>query len=136
MDTVKDGYLKSIKASLFDAVGGGTGGTSGGGSTGSTGSATASLHVDNQWSNGFTATVTITNTGTVATRSWKVNWTWGGSQQISSGWSANVSQSGSAVTATSLAYNGAIAPGSSTSFGFQATFSGTNAAPTLTCTVT
>jgi cellulose 1,4-beta-cellobiosidase len=40
------------------------------------------------------------------------------------------------VTATNLSYNGAIAPGGNTSFGFQASFSGTNTNPTLTCSAT
>ena len=80
--------------------------------------------------------VTVKNTGTVATKGWKVTWSWPGNQQISSGWSATVTQSGAAVTATSLSYNSTLAPGASTSFGFQATYSGSNSAPTLTCTVT
>jgi len=31
-------------------------------------------------------------------------------------------------------YDKTVAPGGSTSFGFQATYSGSNATPTLTCT--
>jgi hypothetical protein len=34
---------------------------------------------------------------------------------------------------TNLSYNGSISAGGNTSFGFQATYSGSNAAPTLTC---
>jgi cellulose 1,4-beta-cellobiosidase len=37
------------------------------------------------------------------------------------------------VTATNLSYNGALAAGGNTTFGFQAGFSGANTAPTLTC---
>jgi cellulose 1,4-beta-cellobiosidase len=32
-----------------------------------------------------------------------------------------------------MSYNGAIAGGGNTTFGFQANFSGTNATPTLSC---
>ena len=96
----------------------------------------ASLHVDNQWSNGFTATVTISNTGTVATKTWKATWTWGGNQAIVNSWNAVVTSSGTAVTAVNQAYNNVIAGGGNTTFGFQASFSGTNAVPTLACSAT
>src|ERR1035437_2615419 len=96
----------------------------------------ASLHVDNQWANGFTSTVTVSNPGTVATKTWKVTWTWGGNQAISNSWNATVTSSGTAVTASSLAYNGAIAAAGNTAFGFQASFTGTNTVPTLTCSAT
>jgi hypothetical protein len=89
--------------------------------------------VENAWSNGFTATVTVSNTGTIATRSWKVSWTWPGNQSIVNGWNATIATSGSAVTAASMGYNGAISAGGNTTFGFQAGFGGTNALPTLTC---
>ncbi len=189
VDTVKDGYLSSIKAPGFGGSSGGTnGGTSSGtsagtssgtsagtstgtstgtsagtssgtsagtstgtstgtsagtstgtstGTTGGTGGnhgCTAALHVDNQWDAGFTATVTVTNTGTAATTGWKVAWTWPGNQQETSGWSATITQTGAAVSAVNLAYNGAIAPAASTSFGFQGTSTGTVGAPALTCT--
>jgi cellulose 1,4-beta-cellobiosidase len=90
--------------------------------------------VDNDWGAGFTATVTISNKGTAATSSWRVTWTWPGNQTITNAWNATVSQSGAAVTATNLSYNGTVAPNGSTSFGFQATYSGTNGAPTLSVT--
>jgi hypothetical protein len=96
----------------------------------------ASLHVDNQWANGFTATVTVSNPGTVATKTWKATWTWGGNQAITNSWSATVTSSGTAVTAASQSYNGAIAAGGNTTFGFQASFSGTNTVPTLACSAT
>ena len=95
---------------------------------------TATYLNNNDWGAGFTAAVTITNTGTVATTSWKVTWTFGGNQSIVNLWNAGYTQSGASVTATNLAYNGALGVGANTSFGFQAGYSGTNTAPTLTCT--
>jgi hypothetical protein len=89
-----------------------------------------------QWGNGFTANVTVSNPGTVATKTWKVTWTWGGNQSIVNSWSAAVTSSGTSVTANNLSYNGAIAAGGNTSFGFQASFSGTITAPTLSCSAT
>jgi len=38
------------------------------------------------------------------------------------------------VTATNLGYNNVIQPGQSTTFGFNATYTGTNTPPTPTCT--
>lgn len=119
----------SFAAAAGSNSGGGGGGTGGGGSAG----CTATYQVTNQWSNGFTANVTVANTGTAATKSWQVGWTWPGNQQVSSMWNATGTQSGQSETASSLSYNGAIAPGQSTSFGFQASYSGSNGAPTPTC---
>ena len=96
----------------------------------------ASLHVDNQWGNGFTATVTVSNPGTVATKTWKVTWTWSGNQAITNSWNAAVTSSGTSVTALNMPYNNVIAPAGNTTFGLQAGFSGTNVAPTLTCSAT
>lgn len=98
------------------------------------GGVSASLHVDNDWGSGFTATVTISNKGTAATSSWRVTWTWPGNQTITNSWNASVTQSGTGVTASNLSYNGNIPAGGSTSFGFQASYSGTNGAPTLSVT--
>jgi Cellulose binding domain len=38
-------------------------------------------------------------------------------QKITNDWSATTAQTGAAVTATNVAYNGSIAPGANTSFG-------------------
>ncbi|WP_255951132.1 glycoside hydrolase family 48 protein [Streptomyces odontomachi] len=98
------------------------------------GTLAATYHVDNDWGAGFTATVTVTNNGTAPTSAWQVAWSWAGNQQITNSWNATVTSSGRSVTAKSAGFNGVVAPGSSTSFGFQATYSGSNAAPTLTVT--
>jgi cellulose 1,4-beta-cellobiosidase len=98
------------------------------------GGCTATYVVGSQWSTGFTATVTVANTGTAATKGWKVTWTWGGNQQITNIWNAAETHSGQSETASNTSYNGAIAPGGNTAFGFQASYSGTSTTPTLTCT--
>ena len=92
----------------------------------------ASCHVTytaNTWNTGFTANLTIANTGTGAINGWSLAWTWPGNQQVTSAWNATVTQSGTHAIATSVSYNAAIAPGANTSFGFQATYSGTNTTP-------
>jgi chitodextrinase len=106
--------------------------TAGGGSGGGSG-CTASYQVTNQWNTGFTATVTVTNSGTAPTKSWRVNWTWPGNQQVTGMWNATGAQSGQTETASSLSYNGAIAAGQSTTFGLQANYSGSNGTPSPTC---
>jgi cellulose 1,4-beta-cellobiosidase len=79
--------------------------------------------------NGFTASVTINNTGDPITQ-WTLRFAFPGSQQVTQGWGATWAQSGSQVTAKSLSYNGALGTGASTNIGFNGTFSGTNTAPT------
>ncbi|MFD7641779.1 cellulase family glycosylhydrolase [Kitasatospora sp. NPDC059795] len=105
----------------------------GGGSAGC--SAAISL---NDWGSGLTATVTVTNTGAAATKSWRVVWTWPTGLQISGSWSADVTRSGQTVTANSQAYNGVLAPAASTTFGVQATRTDSSAVATATpvCTAT
>ncbi len=85
--------------------------------------------VDSSWGNGFTATVTVKNTGTSTVSGWTLGWSFAGDQRVSSGWNATVSQTGAAVTARDAGWNGTLAPGASASFGFQATYSGSNATP-------
>ncbi|KAB8145974.1 hypothetical protein F8S13_02535 [Chloroflexia bacterium SDU3-3] len=83
----------------------------------------------NQWGTGFTANITIANTSAAPLDSWTLAWAFGGDQQISNAWNAAVTQTGSSVVAKSMPYNASIAAGGSTSFGFQASYSGSNAAP-------
>ena len=92
---------------------------------------TASYHLDSDWGSGYVATVTVTNNTSRTIQSWRVTWTWPGNQQITNAWSTTYSQSGKTVTASNAGYNGTLAPGQSTTFGFQGTYSGTNTAPTL-----
>jgi chitodextrinase len=119
-------------AGNVSAASSGVTGTTAGGGTSSGCSAT--YHVDNDWGGGFTATVTVSNTGTTPTGGWRIGWAWAGNQQLSNAWNTTANQSGVTVTATDAGYNGAIAPGGNTSFGFQATYGGANAAPALACT--
>ncbi|WP_046774366.1 cellulose-binding domain-containing protein, partial [Streptomyces scabiei] len=89
---------------------------------------TVDYKVQNQWSTGFTAAVTITNNG-AAKSSWAAKWSYAGNQQVTSGWNSRITQSGSSVTAANESYNGTLATGGSVSFGFQASYSGSNALP-------
>jgi hypothetical protein len=97
-----------------------------------TGAAAAGCLVDyrvNQWTGGFTAAVVVT-AGDAAVNGWTVTWTYAGDQRITNGWNATVQQTGTAVTATSMAWNGSLPAGGSTEFGVQGTYAASNAAPT------
>ncbi|WP_431729077.1 glycoside hydrolase family 9 protein [Verrucosispora sp. TAA-831] len=96
----------------------------------------------NDWSSGFTANITIANTGTSTINGWTLAFTFPNSgQRVGQGWGATFQQTGASVTASSLSYNGALAPGASTSIGFNGTHTGSNPRPTgftvngATCTV-
>jgi hypothetical protein len=88
------------------------------------------VYTPNSWPGGFTANLTLTNTGSSAWTSWTAAFAFPGSQKITNAWNATVSQTGANVTATSLSYNGAVPVGGSTSFGFQGTWTGSNPSPT------
>jgi endoglucanase len=102
--------------------------------TGTSSGCTAAYSVTNQWNNGFTATVTVTNTGTAATHSWQVAWTWPNGQQVTNAWNATETHSGQNETFTAVSSDAAVAAAGTTSFGFQASYSGSNPAPTPVCT--
>ncbi|RSN60307.1 glycosyl hydrolase family 5 [Streptomyces sp. WAC 04229] len=83
----------------------------------------------NVWQNGFTADVTVTNTGTAPVDGWRLAFTLPSGQRITNAWNASVTPSSGTVTATGVAHNARIAPGGSLSFGFQGAHGGTFAEP-------
>ncbi|GIF17072.1 glycoside hydrolase family 9 protein [Actinoplanes teichomyceticus] len=87
-------------------------------------------YTTSDWGGGFTGTVTVANTGTAPWTSWNLTFTFPGGQKIGQGWSATWTQTGAQVTATSQAWNGAVAPGGSASAGFNGTYTGANQPPT------
>ena len=84
--------------------------------------------IASQWNVGFSTNVTITNLGSPLT-SWSLKWTFGGNQQITQLWNGAYTQSGTSVTVNNLSYNGSIGTNGTTSFGFNGSYSGTNAVP-------
>lgn len=95
---------------------------------------TASYAVTNQWSGGFQAEVTVRNSGTAALSNWRVTWTLPSGQTIGQLWNGVLTTSGGAVTVTNTAWNGALAPAASTTFGLIGGSSGQPTAPAVTCT--
>ncbi|MFF3498677.1 endo-1,4-beta-xylanase [Streptomyces sp. NPDC003247] len=96
-----------------------------------TGACTAVYSVTSQWNTGFTGQVRIACSG-AALSSWTVNWTYGAGQQITQAWNANCTQSGAAVTCSNASYNATVPDGGSVTFGFNASWSGSNPVPTVT----
>lgn len=95
-----------------------------------TGSGCAVKYTPNAWNNGFTAEVTITNTGSSTINGWNLTYNLPAGQQVTNAWNATVTQSGSAVSARNVGWNGSIAPGGTASFGYQGTLSGAYSSPT------
>jgi len=93
------------------------------------GSACSVTYTVNAWNTGLTASVTVKNTSTTAVNGWRLGFTLPSGQTITSAWSATVSPTSGAVTATNLSYNAAIPAGGSQSFGFNANHTGNTASP-------
>jgi hypothetical protein len=110
-----------------------TGGGGGGGGTDPTptptGACAVTYTITNQWPGGFQADVKLTNTGTDAWSGWSLGWTFADGQSVSQIWNADHTQTGAAVTARNIGWNGNVAAGSSVGFGFTGTWSGTNTRP-------
>ena len=88
-----------------------------------------SYAVSSQWQGGFGAQVTITNLGDAVT-SWRLTWSFGAGQTVTQLWNGSVTQSGAQVTVTNASYNGTIATGANTAFGFNGAWNGSNPVPT------
>ncbi|MFF5174167.1 glycosyl hydrolase [Micromonospora sp. NPDC000089] len=87
--------------------------------------------VTNDWGNGATTNVVITNTSGSAVNGWTLGWAFPGNQVVGDIWNATKTQSGANVTATNVSYSAGIpANGGTVSFGFNVTYSGSNPAPT------
>ncbi|MEV1286526.1 endo-1,4-beta-xylanase [Micromonospora sp. NPDC049679] len=93
-------------------------------------SATVSL---NSWTGGFVATVRVT-AGSSGTNSWTVTLTLPSGATVSNAWNAQRSGNSGTVQWTNVSYNGHIAAGQSTEFGFQGTGSAAGMTPTCTAT--
>ncbi|XKK38494.1 glycoside hydrolase family 6 protein [Nocardiopsis sp. ARC36] len=82
----------------------------------------------NDWGSGFTASVEITNLGT-ALNGWTLDWSFPGNQQVTNLWNGTHTQSGQDVSVTAAGHNSSISTNGTVSFGFNASYSGSNAAP-------
>ncbi|GAA0552041.1 cellulose-binding domain-containing protein [Actinomadura livida] len=81
----------------------------------------ASYETTGSWQGGFQGEVTVRNTGTDPLTAWQVSWTFGGGQTVTQSWGAKVTREGTAVTAANESWNGSLAAGATTTFGFIGT---------------
>ncbi|GHJ16138.1 cellulose binding domain-containing protein [Micromonospora sp. AKA38] len=99
------------------------------------GRCTATYRTVSQWAGGFQGEVSVRNDTAAATTAWTATVSLGSGRQVTQSWNATVTQSGATATARNLGWNGGLAPGGSTSFGFLASSTGDNPAPVVGCTV-
>ncbi|WP_345561392.1 GH12 family glycosyl hydrolase domain-containing protein [Nonomuraea rosea] len=84
------------------------------------GSCAVNATTQNAWNTGYVIQP-VTVSSTTARTSWTVTFALPAGHTISGIWNASYTVSGGTVTVRNLAHNGAIGPGASTSFGYQAT---------------
>jgi cellulase/cellobiase CelA1 len=125
---VPDEPLVQKKPQIYGAINTALGGD-GGGDTPPPPTACTVAYAANDWSTGFTANVTITNSGPPIS-GWTLKYSYAGNQKLSQGWSGTWTQSGPDVTVTNASWNGTIATGASVGIGANFTYTGTNARPT------
>lgn len=76
--------------------------------------------VTNQWQNGFSATIKITNTGASAINGWNINWQYSGDNRITSSYNTTLTGS-NPYAARNLSWNNLIQPNQTVEFGVQGT---------------
>ncbi|MFD7653605.1 cellulose binding domain-containing protein, partial [Actinosynnema sp. NPDC059797] len=127
------GNKKAAYNATLDALNGGidptstttTTTTTGGGTPGGC-TATASI---NSWNGGFVATIRVT-AGSSAISGWTVTTALPSGAAVTNSWNANRSGTTGTVQWRNVSYNGNVAAGQSTEFGFQGTGSAAGLSPT------
>ncbi|WP_281179572.1 cellulose binding domain-containing protein [Micromonospora rosaria] len=94
----------------------------------------ATYRVTGSWTGGFQGEVVVRNSGSTPVAGWTVTWSFPNGQQINQLWGGTHTQTGAAVTVRDAGWNGALGAGASTTVGFLASWTGSNGAPTPTCT--
>lgn len=79
--------------------------------------AACTYSVDNEWGNGYTASITIKNDTNATVNDWRVNWNYA-TNRVTNSWNANLSTT-LPYAATNMSWNGRLGAGESVSFGFQ-----------------
>jgi hypothetical protein len=121
------------------AVGGGVGAAMAATTPSATGSLTATFSKDSDWGTGYQARYTIKNTGGTAVTGWKLAFGLPATAKLGSFWDAAITTSGGVSTATDKGYNGTIAAGATTVFGFIVAGNGVPTSCTIngaSCTAT
>ncbi|MFG1839616.1 cellulose binding domain-containing protein [Micromonospora sp. NPDC049175] len=98
---------------------------------GGTPACTAVYSVQDQWNGGFVANVTVT-AGTTALSGWRVSLNLPSGASVTSVWNGVATGNSGTITVANQSYNGRLAAGQTTAFGFQGTGNGTGT--TAACT--
>ncbi|GAA3732949.1 hypothetical protein GCM10022225_13820 [Plantactinospora mayteni] len=96
------------------------------------GSCAATYRIASQWQDGFQGEVAVT-AGNGGLTGWRVSWTFTNGQTITQIWGGRNAPSGSTQNVSNETWNGNLAAGASTTFGFIGSWTGTNSVPSLTC---
>jgi endoglucanase len=93
--------------------------------------ATAAFAKTNSWGSGYQGQFTVTNNTSSATSTWRVEFDLPAGSTVSQSWNTTQTSSGTHYTFTNAQWNGSLAAGASTSFGFIVNGSG----DPINCTV-
>ncbi|WP_078884110.1 cellulose binding domain-containing protein [Streptomyces sp. NRRL S-340] len=91
---------------------------------------TVEYSVTGQWGTGFQGAVTLTNNRAPLT-GWRLTFDLADGQEVTGGWNAKWSQSGTEVTARNESWNGSLGTGASVGAGFLGTSPGSGPAPAV-----
>jgi cellulase/cellobiase CelA1 len=84
----------------------------------------ATYSVASTWDTGYIVDVTVANTGTAPVNGWTVSWQIANGEQFVGVWNADCRVAGATVTCKAKDYNATLGPGTTTSFGLQASTTG------------
>ena len=101
--------------------------------TGGPSPCSATVTVGQSWPGGFQGTVTVRNTGTSSIGTWLVGFTVPTGTTVAQGWNGTYSQTGTTIWVRSVAWNGTIPPGGSTTSGFNGSGPSSPAPTGVTC---
>ncbi|MEV4362158.1 cellulose binding domain-containing protein [Nonomuraea sp. NPDC049625] len=102
--------------------------------TGGTGvSCSVNHQVASAWQGGFTANVTVKNTGTSTWNNWTITWTAPSGVSLVNGWGSTVTSSGTTWTIKAPSWATSLAAGATATFGYQANGPSTAAPTGITC---
>ncbi len=80
--------------------------------------ATATLRKTSEWSTGYAAEMTVRNTGGTTATSWRVSFDLPAGTSVGAYWNATMTRAGSRYVFSNVHWNGRLAPGAQTSFGW------------------
>ncbi|MEU5084425.1 MULTISPECIES: endo-1,4-beta-xylanase [Streptomyces] len=123
---------KPAYTAVLTTLGGTGSGDGGGGDDGGDPGAACTVAYDrtSDWTDGYNGQVTVT-AGSAPITSWSVTLTFPSGQKVSALWNGSPTWNGDVATVRSTTYNGSLAAGASTSFGFTVMKNGNSAAPAL-----